>query len=370
MTRALDDDSETTVPPDDLDEVQEYEDQEDTDGGAAPLPADRLLYPRVARLTSAEEADLARRIGEGDSAAEARLVEAHIYLVIAVARRQLGRGVALADLVQEGALGLVIAARRWQSTGEARFATYAEHWVKARVRRAISGASLVLTANAEARRGQIAGARARLRVELGREPSEEELAEAAGLTLRQLRTPRPAVVGLDDALGETGDDATFADVAVDSHTADPSNGAQQLAVARRLHEAMDRARLTERERAVLSLRYGLDDEEPRAFRDIGEALGIKHPSQLVAHEASALRKLRVALSEPAGQSISESKRSYGPGSRGVSAGITRRRRGGTVGSIRSARRASASAASSSLSSSTKSAPSVSTSAGMARAGRT
>jgi RNA polymerase primary sigma factor len=314
----------TDEPLDSLGLLDEPLDVEESDsaqeaGGSAPLPADRLLYPHVPRLSVDEEVDLAGRIAEGDAGAEARLVESHIYLAIAAARRQLGRGVAFADLVQEGTLGLVIAARRWRPTGEARFATYAEHWVTARVRRAIATGSLVLTANAEARRGQIAGVRDRLRRELSRDPSEEELAHAAGLTLRQLRTPRPTVVSLDNALGEMGDDATFGDTA-EARVPAPSDGTEQLAIARQLHAAMGRARLTERERAVLWLRYGLDDEEPRGLRDIGEALGIKHASQLVAHEASALRKLRAALGEAAaGQQASSgsgisSQRSRRPGS--------------------------------------------------------
>lgn len=233
------------------------------------------------------------------------------------------------------------------------------------MRRAIAGTSLVLTANAEARRGQIGRTRERLRHELERDPSEEELARAAGLSLRQLRTPRPIVVSLDDAVGELSDGATFGDSA-EARVPAPSDGAERVATARQLHAAMARAHLPERERAVLWLRYGLDDEDPRAFRDIGAALGIRYASQLVAHEASALRKLRAALGEGAGQSSSASKRSYGPWSMGTEAGRTRRgRRGAGAGS--------GAIAASSSSASRKSASSASTgpaTAAMARAGRT
>lgn len=359
-------------PDDENGEDEEEADAPDEESKAAPLPADRLLYPHVPRLSVEAEADLARRIAGGDGAAEAQLVEAHIYLAIGVARRRLGRGVALADLVQEGTLGLVIAARRWQPTGEARFATYAEHWVKARVRLALTRASLVLPAHAVERRRQIAEARARLRAELGRDPTEHELAEAAGLSPRQLRASRRAiaVIGLDDTLGESGDDRTVADQLPDPSVPAALDAAESFDRLHLLVSAMDRACLTERERAVLWLRYGLDDEEPRNFRDIGAALGIRHASQLVAHEASALRKLRGVLDESPDQSSAASGPSYGPGSTGVAPGITRRPRGGTVGSIRSPIRASTSAASSSSSSRSASSTSAGAAPGRARACRT
>jgi RNA polymerase primary sigma factor len=333
MSEWDDETEDASLDADELD-VESVDLEEDE---APPSSAQRSIYrryPRVARLTADEEAELAGRIAGGDRDAEARLVEAHLYLAIGIAKRYQDRGVPLLDLIQEGSIGLLVAARRWVP-GPARFATYAEHWVRHYVRLAVlrTQRTIAVPAFAQIRRGRIERARADLATTLGRPPTDVETAGAAGLTAAQWRRSQPSLdapiarASFDEPLN-ADDGRGLADVLADAQVPSPSRGAESVADVARLHRAMTRAGLTERERAVLWLRYGLDDEDRRTFAEIGEVLGIRHPSQLVLHEATALRKLRTAL-DGSGQPSRGSLAANGsPGSgSGIRApGITRRGR--------------------------------------------
>jgi RNA polymerase primary sigma factor len=238
-------------------------------------------------LTAAEERALARRIERGDLAAKERLIESNLRLVRAVARTYSGHGVPLADLVQEGAVGLVRAVERFDHRRGLRFSTYAMWSIQHSVRNAVADGRMIrLPARA---RQQLAAVR-RAEAELGRHASDEAVAEDAHLSLRTVRTLRGAgtvIASLDEPVR---DDATvLGDVLADERAIDPAESAiaheseQEVSTLLRL--------LPERHREVLVRRYGLHDGRAHSHEEIGRHLGVG-PERSRQIERDALHRLR------------------------------------------------------------------------------
>ena len=228
-------------------------------------------YPR---LTPEEERELARRCAAGDEDAVRRMVSANLRLVVSVAREYVGRGVPLLDLVQEGSIGLLAAARKFDYTLDYRFSTYATKWIRQGVTRCLlNHAGLIrVPAHTAERMRKVLNARSALLQRLEREPGVEELSEASGIPVtkvRQLLDLVPEVCSLDTPVG---DDGTLALMLEDLQAPQP----QEELVRRELKETMESllTRLDLRQQQILRLRYGMEDGVCRSFEEIGKTLGV------------------------------------------------------------------------------------------------
>jgi RNA polymerase primary sigma factor len=241
-------------------------------------------------LTRTEEAALARRIERGDLAAKERLVNSNLRLVISNARSYEGLDLPLLDLIQEGMLGLIRAAEKFDWRKGYKFSTYATFWIRESIQRAIANRArpIRVPVHIGQRERRIGRARAALVAELGREPSDEETAAAAELEVREVRATRDiarVVTSLDRPVGE--EEETTLGALLASDDSPPHEEVELAARDDALRRALER--LPEVERNVVMLRYGIGDDEPTPLREAGRRLGIS---------SDAVRKLeRKALAE-------------------------------------------------------------------------
>jgi RNA polymerase primary sigma factor len=258
---------------------------------------------RFSLLTAAQEVDLAKRIERGDRHAKALMINANLRLVISIARRYQGHELTLLDLIQEGILGLIRATEKFDWRRGYKFSTYATWWIRQAVERGIAnGARTIrLPVYVVEREKKIARAQRRLTTALGRQPSEEEIAEAADMPVRRVREVQAAartVTSLDRPLG-VQEDTSLGDV-LESPYVQP---AEEVELS--LREEVVRAALTELpddQRRVLELRYGLTEEEPQTLEQVVARLGISR-NKVRRLEADALGRLArtreiAALQEP------------------------------------------------------------------------
>jgi RNA polymerase primary sigma factor len=226
-------------------------------------------------LTRQDEVELALRIERGDLTAKERMINANLRLVIANARKFEGSELSLLDLIQEGILGLIRAAEKFDPRRGFKFSTYATFWIREAIQRAIANRArpIRLPVHVGQRERTIERARRTLTARLGRDPSDEELAEAAELDVSALhdagRVSR-VVTSLDRPVGEEDETPFGALIASE----DPGPEEQVEIAARRelIHRAL--MRLPDRERMVVKLRYGIGGEEPTPLREAGRRLGI------------------------------------------------------------------------------------------------
>ena len=242
-------------------------------------------------LTAAEEIELAKRIEKGDLEAKDRMVNSNLRLVISVARKYQGQGLPLGDLIQEGMLGLIRAVEKFDWRKGFKFSTYGTLWIRQAIGRGLanSGRTVRLPVHIVARARKISDAERKLAVELGRQPTEEEIAAFVELPLDEVADIRRADRGptsLDQGVGEDGDTSLGDLIAGDGPSIEDYVSTEMDFTA--LRQAV--GTLPENERTVITLRFGLDREEPQALRETGRRLGLS--SERVRQlEDQALRRL-------------------------------------------------------------------------------
>ena len=246
-------------------------------------------------LTAADEVALAKRVERGDLDAKERMINSNLRLVVSVAKRYQGHGVPLLDLIQDGVLGLNRAVEKFDWRRGYKFSTYATWWIRQAVQRSVANQARTIRVpvHVHERRQKLGRARQRLQLELGREPTVDELASATGLQpdhVEEALAVADASVSLNQAVGSEGD-GELGELLSDDTAPDPAEEAGETLRREAVRSVV--ARLPERERRVVELRFGLDSE-PWALEAIGRELGLTR-ERVRQLEAAALNRLRDEL---------------------------------------------------------------------------
>ena len=266
---------------------------------AKNIPTDdpvRMYFKEIGKvplLTADEERDLAIRIEQGDEEAKKKLCESNLRLVVSIARRYLNRGLSFLDLIQEGNLGLIKAVEKFDYTKGYKFSTYATWWIRQAITRSIADQArtiripvhMVETINKLIRSSR------QLLQEYGREPTSEEIAKEMGISVEKVREIKKISqdpVSLETPIGEE-EDSHLGDFIPDEDIPSPVDAAAYSMLQKQLREVLDT--LSEREKKVLILRFGLDDGRPRTLEEVGREFNVTR-ERIRQIEAKALRKLR------------------------------------------------------------------------------
>ncbi|HIW42298.1 MAG TPA: sigma-70 family RNA polymerase sigma factor [Candidatus Mediterraneibacter vanvlietii] len=249
---------------------------------------------QIPLLEEAEERELGKRIAAGDESARERLAEGNLRLVVSLAKHYVGRGVQLLDLIQEGNMGLMHAAQKYDYTKENRFSTYASWWIKEAMQRAIDQQSreIRVPVHVAENMKRVQKAAKELQQELGRDAAPEEIAKKLGnLTeedVKNILTYLQNPVSLETPVGEDGENS-LGDMVEDKREATPEEAMNVLVEQEEVKELLEQ--LSDREQQVIRLRYGLGNEKTHTLEEIGDILGVTR-ERVRQIEARAMEKLR------------------------------------------------------------------------------
>jgi RNA polymerase primary sigma factor len=267
--------------------------------GVTPEPLAGYLG-RIGRgrlLTHEEELDLGRWARAGDARARARLIEKNLRLVVSVAKRYRGMGLPFDDLIQEGNIGLIKAAERFDPELGNRFSTYAIWWIRQAIGRAIEdkGRAIRLPTNAQGKARKAARVRNELSARLGGEPADEEVGERLGWTVWEVRAVTGLlleVFSLDRPVGSEDGSTKLGDFVEDEQASEVPEAVIRDMENTRLKESM--GEMSARERHILVRRYGLDDREPATLAELSDKLGVTR-ERVRQLQRNAERRLRGRL---------------------------------------------------------------------------
>jgi RNA polymerase primary sigma factor len=278
-------------------QADEPEEKVDSEFSADSLQLFLKDVGKVDLLTAAQEVELAKRIERGDHRAKQAMVEANLRLVVSIAKRYRNQGLPFLDLIQEGTIGLVRAAEKFDWRKGYKFSTYATWWIRQAVARALAdkARTIRMPVHVVEKLNKIMRSERKLRAEKGREPTAEEIALDLDLSVEEVESIRrtsQTPVSLEKPVGDE-EESEFGQFLEDEHTPLPEEAADTAFRAEALAKCL--GSLNYRERRVLELRYGLNGEQPRTLDEVGRAFQVTR-ERIRQIENQGLKKLR-ALAE-------------------------------------------------------------------------
>ena len=297
-----DDDETDDIDLDDMDDVFDADDAEnesieqlkrsDTADDSVKIYLQQI--GRVPLLSTDEEIELAKLIAEGNEKAKNRLVQANLRLVVSIAKKYIGRGLSFLDLIQEGNLGLIRAAEKFDYKRGYKFSTYATWWIQQAITRGIADKSrtIRLPVHMIETIGKLKKVTRDLTNDLNRKPTKEEIAENMGISLSKLRLVMKATqstISLETPLNKKEEASRIGDFLIDTQSDTPDTKVVQDSLTTELDKIL--SSLRPRERDVLRLRFGLDDGNKRTLEEIGQLFGVSR-ERIRQIETRAINKLR------------------------------------------------------------------------------